>query len=83
MKSTSSDISADAIDAMFNDKDLKKVNKAKDVDNVLLSAVNFYGPDVTSEDVETFYSKVGEIIFVISLFIWFLVILVNRKTNRS
>ncbi len=58
MKSTSSDISADAIDAMFNDKDLKKVNKAKDVDNVLLSAVNFYGPDVTSEDVETFYSKV-------------------------
>ena len=58
MKSTSSDISADAIDALFNDKDLKKVNKAKDVDNVLLSAVNFYGPDVTSEDVETFYSKV-------------------------
>ena len=58
MKSTSSDISADAIDAMFNDKDLKKVNKAKDADNVLLSAVNFYGPDVTSEDVETFYSKV-------------------------
>ena len=58
MKSTSSDISADAIDAIFNDKDLKKVNKAKDVDNVLLSAVNFYGPDVTSEDVETFYSKV-------------------------
>jgi len=58
MKSTSSDISDDAIDAMFNDKDLKKVNKAKDVDNVLLSAVNFYGPDVTSEDVETFYSKV-------------------------
>ena len=58
MKSTSSDISADAIDAMFNDKDLKKVNKAKDVDNVLLSAVNFYGPDVTSKDVETFYSKV-------------------------
>ena len=58
MKSTSSDISADAIDAMFNDKDLKKVNKAKDVDNVLLSAVNFYGPDVTSKDVESFYSKV-------------------------
>ena len=58
MKSTSSDISADAIDAMFNDKDLKKVNKAKDADNVLLSAVNFYGPDVTSKDVESFYSKV-------------------------
>ena len=34
MKSTSSDISADAIDAMFNDKDLKKVNKAKNADKV-------------------------------------------------
>ena len=31
---------------------------------------------------ETFYSKVGETIFVISLFIWFLVILSNLKTNR-
>lgn len=58
MKSTSTDLANEAIDAMFNDKDLKKVNKAKDVDNVLLSAVNFYGPDVTSEDVESFYSKV-------------------------
>ena len=46
------------MDAMFNDKDLKKVNKAKNVDNVLLSAVNFYGPDVTSNDVESFYSNV-------------------------
>ncbi|MFL2642870.1 MAG: dipeptidyl-peptidase 3 family protein [Flavobacteriaceae bacterium] len=58
MKSTSTDLANEAIDAMFNDKDLKKVNKAKDVDNVLLSAVNFYGPDVTSVDVESFYSNV-------------------------
>ncbi len=58
MESTSTDLANEAVDAMFNDKDLKKVNKAKDVDNVLLSAVNFYGPDVTSEDVETFYSNV-------------------------
>ena len=48
MKSTSTDLNFEAMDAMFNDKDLKKVNKAKNVDNVLLSAVNFYGPDVTS-----------------------------------
>ena len=58
MKSTSTDLNFEAMDAMFNDKDLKKVNKAKDADNVLLSAVNFYGPDVTSKDVESFYSKV-------------------------
>ena len=58
MGSTSTDLSYEVMDVIFNDKDLKKVNKAKNVDNVLLSAVNFYGPDVTSEDVETFYSKV-------------------------
>ena len=57
MQSTSTDLNFEAMDAMFNDKDLKKVNKAKNVDNVLLSAVNFYGPDVTSNDVESFYAK--------------------------
>ena len=40
---------------LFNDKDAKKVNLTKDVDNVLLSAVNFYGPGVTTADVENFY----------------------------
>ena len=58
MESTSTDLSYEVMDVIFNDKDLKKVNKAKNVDNVLLSAVNFYGPDVTSEDVESFYSNV-------------------------
>ena len=58
MESTSTDLSYEVMDVIFNDKDLKKVNKAKNVDNVLLSAVNFYGPDVTSNDVESFYSKI-------------------------
>ena len=40
---------------IFNDKDSKKVNQSKGVDNVALSAVNFYGPDVTNEDVINFY----------------------------
>jgi dipeptidyl-peptidase-3 len=44
-----------AFEVLFNDKDAKKVNLTKDVDNVLLSAVNFYGPDVTTADVEAFY----------------------------
>ena len=38
-------------------KTLKKVNQAKGVDNVALSAVNFYGPNVTNTDVETFYKN--------------------------
>ena len=49
----------DAYDVIFNDQDPKKVNKAKDVDNVLLSAVNFYGPDVTTSDVEQFYADMN------------------------
>tara|TARA_R110002111_G_scaffold1099_2_gene7845 strand:+ start:3805 stop:5844 length:2040 start_codon:yes stop_codon:yes gene_type:complete len=44
-----------AFDVIFNDADAKKVNQAKGVDNVALSAVNFYGPNVTNADVERFY----------------------------
>ena len=55
MESTSTDLAYEAMDVIFNDKDSKKVNLSKDADNVLLSAVNFYGPDVTSSDVESFY----------------------------
>ena len=46
-----------AYSAIFSDKDSKKVNLAKGVDNVLESAVNFYGSDVTTADVENFYSQ--------------------------
>ncbi len=52
---TNTALEGEAFDVIFNDKDSKKVNQAKDVDNVALSAVNFYGPDVTSADVEGFY----------------------------
>ena len=55
---TNAILSDEAIDVMFNDFDSKKVDISKGVDNVLLSAVNFYGPDVTSKDVYDFYSKV-------------------------
>lgn len=54
---TQTDLLDEAFQIIFNDKDLKKVNQAKDVDNVLESAVNFYGPNVTNRDVETFYSN--------------------------
>lgn len=54
---TNTILEGEAFDVIFNDKDSKKVNQAKGVDNVLESAVNFYGPDVTNKDVENFYSK--------------------------
>ena len=49
---TNTTLEGEAFDVIFNDKDAKKVNLAKGVDNVLMSAVNFYGPDVTTADVE-------------------------------
>lgn len=54
---TAATLEGEAFDVIFNDKDAKKVNQAKDVDNVALSAVNFYGPNVTNEDVEAFYAE--------------------------
>jgi dipeptidyl-peptidase-3 len=54
---TNTKLEGEAFDVIFNDKDEKKVNLSKGVDNVLLSAVNLYGPDVTTADVESFYSR--------------------------
>lgn len=50
------ELSTDALEVIFNEDDDKKVNKKKGLDNVASSAVNFYGPDITDADVETFYS---------------------------
>ena len=55
LTATGANLEGEAFDVIFNDKDSKKVNQGKDVDNVALSAVNFYGPNVTNADVETFY----------------------------
>jgi len=55
-KVTNTKLDGVAFDVIFNDKDSKKVNQAKGVDNVALSAVNFYGPNVTNADVEKFYA---------------------------
>ncbi len=52
---TNATLEGEAFDVIFNDADSKKVNQAKGVDNVALSAVNFYGPNVTNTDVESFY----------------------------
>ncbi|TDU42694.1 dipeptidyl-peptidase-3 [Gelidibacter sediminis] len=50
-------LEGEAFNVIFNDKDAKKVNQAKGVDNVAQSAVNFYGPNVTTADVEKFYKN--------------------------
>ena len=57
IESTNTDFKGEAYDVIFNDADTKMVNKSKGLDNVLESAVNFYGPDVTAADVTNFYSN--------------------------
>ena len=57
IESTNTDFKGEAYDVIFNKADTKMVNKSKGVDNVLESAVNFYGPDVTAADVTNFYSN--------------------------
>lgn len=54
---TKTELSGEALEVIFNNEDIKKVNQAKGVDNVAASAVNFYGPGVTNADVESFYAK--------------------------
>lgn len=56
LEATPATLEGEAFEVLFNDKDSKKVNQAKNADNVLESAVNFYGPNVTNKDVETFYA---------------------------
>lgn len=55
LEATETTLEGEALEVIFNDKDLKKVNKKKGVDNVLASSVNFYGPDLTTAEVEAFY----------------------------
>ena len=56
MTSTNIKLERAAYEVIFNDVDFKMVDKRKGVDNVLESAVNFYGPNVTMDDVTNFYS---------------------------
>lgn len=57
LAATSTEMPKEIYEVIFNDEDVKKVNQAKGIDNVALSAVNFYGEGVTNADVESFYSK--------------------------
>lgn len=57
LSETNTNLEGEAFEVIFNDKDAKKVNQAKGVDNVARSAVNFYGPNVTNDDVIKFYKQ--------------------------
>ena len=57
LAATNTKLEGESFNVIFSDMDTKKVNQAKGVDNVLMSAVNFYGPGVTNADVESFYGK--------------------------
>ncbi|TXD82023.1 dihydrofolate reductase [Subsaximicrobium wynnwilliamsii] len=52
---TNTTLEGEAFEVLFNDQDSKKVDLTKGGDNVKLSAVNFYGPNVVNADVEAFY----------------------------
>ena len=55
--STNTILTGNAYEVIFNDKDSKMVDKTKGVDNVFKSAVNFYGTNITTEDVVSFYES--------------------------
>lgn len=58
VKQTGATISDEAMNVMFNDQDSKKVVLDKDKDIVLASAVNFYGPTVTTEEARNYYQSI-------------------------
>ncbi|RXJ50591.1 dipeptidyl-peptidase 3 family protein [Gelidibacter gilvus] len=57
LTATNTQLEGEAFDVIFNSQDSKKINQAKGADNVAKSAVNFYGPNVTTADVVQFYKN--------------------------
>lgn len=57
LSETNTTLKGEAFDVIFNDKDAKKVDLTRGADNAYLSAVNFYSPNITNEDVKTFYAQ--------------------------
>ena len=54
MTLTNTKLEGASYEVIFNEDDFKMVDKRKGVDNVLESAVNFYGPNVTMDDVTNY-----------------------------
>jgi dipeptidyl-peptidase-3 len=60
LKATNTSLTGEAYEVIFNDKDAKKVNLNEEKGLISGSAVNFYGPNVTTKDVEDFYDKLSD-----------------------
>jgi dipeptidyl-peptidase-3 len=56
MEEVGTSLTDEAYAVIFNDKDAKKVNRDESKGLLIGSAINFYGPDVTAEDVDNFYA---------------------------
>ncbi|MBB4118034.1 dipeptidyl-peptidase-3 [Mesonia hippocampi] len=57
LTATNTTLKGEAFEVIFNQKDAKKVNLDKSKGLLLGSAINFYGTDVTAEDVDKFYAE--------------------------
>ena len=55
---TKTELEGEALEVIFNDADNKKVNLDPDKGLVEGSAINFYGPDITTADVDKFYAAI-------------------------
>ena len=55
---TNTTLDAAALDAIFNQADMKKVNLDPDKGLVLGSAINFYDPDITEAEVDAYYASI-------------------------
>jgi dipeptidyl-peptidase-3 len=58
LKETNTKLEGEAFNVIFNDKDAKKVNLDATTGLLKGSAVNFYSPNVTSEEVDEFYASI-------------------------
>ena len=57
LAATDTELKQEAIDVLFNESDAKKVNLDKSKGLLKGSATNFYGDDVTADEVEEFYAN--------------------------
>ena len=57
LKETATELKGEAYNVIFNDADVKKVNLDASKGLLAGSAINFYSPNVTAEDVDSFYNS--------------------------
>ena len=57
LKETNTDLTGEAYEVIFNDKDAKKVNLNEADGLIEGSAINMYGEDVTAAEVDAFYAN--------------------------